>query len=99
MLFLPSLRHLRGPRLARDINMILPTKHVPADRALIGIGAELLQLLRRPMTVSALWDAARLHRTTGPAPVAYEWFVLALDLLFILGAVDYADGLVRRSAP
>lgn len=80
--------------------MILPTKHVPADRALIGIGAELLRLLRRPMTVSALWDGIRRRRVSDPqvSPIAYEWFVLALDLLYVLGAVDYEDGLIHRGS-
>jgi ABC-3C biological conflict system middle component len=81
--------------------VILPTKHVPADRALIGIGAELIRLLRRPMTVSALWDAVRMHRASGSpsSPIAYDWFVLALDLLHILGAVKYQDGVIRRDSP
>ena len=37
--------------------MILPTKHIRPDRALIGVGAEVLGLLVQPMTVSGLWDA------------------------------------------
>ena len=36
--------------------MILPTKHIRAERALIGVGAELFDLLREPMTVSRLWN-------------------------------------------
>ncbi len=40
--------------------MILPTKHVRGDRALIGVGGEILRLLRQPMTVSRLWDEVRV---------------------------------------
>lgn len=79
--------------------VILPTKHVRAERALIGIGAEALQLLKRPMTVSALWDGVRRDRATfaPSSPVAYEWFILALDLLYLMGAIELDRGLVKRA--
>lgn len=80
--------------------MILPTKHVRPDRALIGVGAEVLNILKRPMTMSRLWDEVRgrrsLHMPT--APIDYQWFVLSLDLLYTVGAVDFDRGLVRRAA-
>lgn len=78
--------------------MILPTKHVRADRALIGIGAEILGLLGRPTTVSALWDSVRRKRAafSPSSPIAYEWFILALDLLYIMGAIELDRGLIKR---
>ncbi len=81
--------------------MILPTKHIRADRALLSVGAELLGLLRHPMTVSRLWDRFRERRgnLSGVAPVTYDWFVLTLDLLFIMGAVGLEDGLLRKAKP
>jgi hypothetical protein len=80
--------------------MILPTKHVRPDRALIGVGAEVLEILKRPMTMSRLWDEIRGRRTllTPNAPIDYQWFVLSLDLLYVIGAVDLERGLVRRRA-
>src|SRR5690606_32225953 len=36
--------------------MILPTKHVSQDRALLTIGAGILRRLSHPLTVSALWE-------------------------------------------
>lgn len=42
--------------------MILPTKHVEPERALIGVGAEVLAVLDRPMTMSRLWDKIRERR-------------------------------------
>jgi hypothetical protein len=79
--------------------MILPTKHVRPDRALIGVGAEVLEILKRPMTMSKLWDEIRGRRTllAPNAPVDYEWFVLSLDLLYMIGAVELDRGLVRRA--
>lgn len=81
--------------------MILPTKHVRGDRALIGVGGEILRLLRHPMTVSRLWDEVRTFRAAfvPASPIGYEWFVLALDLLFIMGAIKLEQGVLRRSSP
>ena len=80
--------------------MILPTKHMRPERALLGVGAEIVETLRRPMTVSALWDRVRERRATAPAaPIAYAWFVLALDLLYLIGTVELQDGVLRRVKP
>ena len=79
--------------------MILPTKHIPPDRSLIGVGAEVLTLLTQPMTVSRLWDELRARRAAASqALVDYKWFVLALDLLFMIGAVRLDQRLLRRVA-
>ncbi len=80
--------------------MILPTKHIPPDRALLGIGAEVLILLARPMTVSRLWDELRADRERTPgAVIDYRWFVLTLDLLFMIGAIDMDQRVVSRVSP
>ena len=76
--------------------MILPTKHLPADRALLSIGRDLLVLLDQPRTVSALWDEVRAGSNTKRTAVSYPWFVLALDLLCVIRLVSLEDGLVRR---
>ena len=80
--------------------MILPSKHMRADRALIGVGAEVLHVLRAPMTVSKLWDEIRPRRSADAAnPVVdYRWFVLALDLLYMLRAIEFDRGLIRRAS-
>jgi len=80
--------------------MILPTKHVRPERALIGVGAEVLEILKRPMTMSRLWDEVRGRRAQHApnAPIDYRWFILALDLLYTVGALDFDRGLVRRVA-
>jgi hypothetical protein len=79
--------------------MILPTKHVGPSRALLGVGGEVLEILKRhPMTMSQLWDDIRGRRTllTPNAPIDYQWFILSLDLLYLIGAVELDRGLVRR---
>jgi hypothetical protein len=75
--------------------MILPTKGVPPQQALLSLGAEVLRLLDESKTVSRLWDDFRRH---GHVPVAtFDWFVLGLDLLFALDAIEFERGRLRRS--
>ena len=79
--------------------MILPTKHIRPDRALIGVGAEVLVALGQPMTVSKLWDVIRSRRSADvSSPVIdYRWFVLALDLLYTIGAIELERGLIHKA--
>ena len=78
--------------------MILPTKHVRPDRALIGVGGEVLNILHEPTTMSHLWNEVRARRSviSPNSPINYNWFVLALDFLFIVGAIEVRRGLLKR---
>ena len=80
--------------------MILPSKHLPHDRALLNVGAQVLTFLARPKTVSALWEELNRQGQGGvvirPRRITYDWFVLALDLLYSLGTIDLENGLVAR---
>lgn len=80
--------------------MILPSKHLPQDRALLTVGGHVLTFLSRPKTVSALWEELNRHAggisTTLPRLITYDWFLLALDLLYALGAIELENGLVAR---
>jgi hypothetical protein len=77
--------------------MILPSKHVPLGRTLLGVGAEILSLLTVPSTIGGIWDRVRSHRSD--APIEYDWFILAMDLLYAMGAVRMERGLLRREEP
>lgn len=72
--------------------MILPTKHIAPQNSLLGIGAALLELLSDQQTVTRLWDQAR----TGNKLLTFQRFVLAVDLLFAIGAVELTDGILQR---
>lgn len=74
--------------------MILPTKHIRPNEALIGVGATVLAQLSGPMTVSGLWDRLRPEPNVG----TFERFVLATNLLFVIGAIEIKDGLIVRSS-
>ena len=76
--------------------MILPSKHLAQHRALLTVGAEVLRQLSRPMTVSALWEEMPGLGSGQQGRMRYDGFVLALDLLFLLGAIELREGLVSR---
>ncbi|WGL98398.1 hypothetical protein QE177_00310 [Arsenophonus sp. aPb] len=82
--------------------MILPSKHLPQDRALLTVGAQILTLITCPKTVSAIWEELNIPDTditVIPRKITYDWFLLALDLLYTLGAIELENGLMaRRSA-
>jgi hypothetical protein len=78
--------------------LILPSKHISYDRALLSVGARILLHIVQPKTVSAIWE--EMHPPASAesdiALMQYDEFVLALDLLFLLGAIDTRGGLLRR---
>ena len=78
--------------------MILPSKHLSADRALLTIGAEILSLLAEPKSASVLWEKTRQGKSAkqNPRPLSYTSFVLTLDLLFMMGAVEMKNNLISR---
>ena len=72
--------------------MILPTKYVPVPRALISVSAAVLEALTKPMTVSQLWEKTGKHYDN----LLFERFILATDLLYIMGAVEMSNGLIVK---
>lgn len=56
--------------------MILPTKRLSQDRSLLYVGAEILQLVDEPKTVSRLWRELQSARSaqSGLALLTYDWF-------------------------
>jgi len=81
--------------------MILPSKHLSQDRALLTVGARILQHLPQPKTISALWEELprNVAGKSDAPPLRYDGFVLALDLLFLTGALELQDGLLTRKSP
>lgn len=82
--------------------MILPSKHLSQDRALLTVGARVLQHLGQPKTVSAVWEELlRQGEETqrSAQSLGFDQFVLGLDLLFLVGAVQLDEGLLRGNRP
>lgn len=79
--------------------MILPGKHIPQDKALLTVGVELLTRLDKPKTVSAIWeDVCKSVSEThiDVTHLSYDWFILAIDLLFVIDAIEIHEGLLKR---
>ena len=79
--------------------MIVPTKGVHPNKAMLTVGSQIVNILNEPMTVSKLWTSIRDIRSMNEeSPIGFDWFVLSLDLVKILGLIDLeADGyLIRR---
>lgn len=78
--------------------MILPSKHLSQERALLTVGAKLLAHLSKPKTVSALWEeiSRSAEKQAKKSALRYDAYVLTLDLLFMIGAIELQDGLLRR---
>lgn len=77
--------------------MILPSKHLSERRALLTVGSEILALLDKPRTVSSVWEELRGKKGKSVRHLSYDWYMLALDLLFLMGAVILRDGLLTKS--
>ena len=72
--------------------MILPSKHISENQALLGVGAVLLNELKRPQTVTSLWEKVRTHPTVG----GFDRYVLTLDMLYIIGTIRTNRGMLER---
>lgn len=78
--------------------VILPTKRLRSERALLTVGREILLRLDKPKTVSRLWSEIDFsQREYNPLdPLKFDWFVLALDFLYSINAIILSDGLLTR---
>lgn len=75
--------------------MILPSKLLPPERSLIFVGGEILQVVKsRPLSVSEAWETFRSARPRTAAPVSFDWFCLAVSLLYAMGSLEQHDGVL-----
>lgn len=72
--------------------MILPNKYISEKESLLGLGGAILQAMNKPNTITALWEKSR----TIPEVGSFERFLLALDFLYLIGAIELDEGLLRR---
>jgi len=77
--------------------MLLPTKHIKIENALIGVGAEVLAELDRPKTVSTLfYDIQERRSEYDMTTIEFDWFLLAVDFLYTIGAVRLEAGVLKK---
>lgn len=76
--------------------MILPGKHLKQDRAILGIGGEILSILEYDQTVSELWQRFQDSRGQSKKAVTFDWFILSLTFLYAIDAVKYDSGILSK---
>lgn len=78
--------------------MLLPTKRLPVERSLIVVGSRILRLLDEPKTVSRVWEEMNRPRPEydNSTQLTFDWFVLGLDFLYAIQAIDIDQGRIRR---
>lgn len=76
--------------------MILPTKGIGARKALLAVSADVLRSLSEPKSISRLWEDFR-KESDPKEEITFDWFVLSLDLLFIVEAIGLERGRIRRA--
>lgn len=77
--------------------MLMPTKHIKTENALIGIGSEVLALLDEHKTASRIFfDLQERRRANELSTIHFDYFLLAVDFLFSVGAVRFDDGVLKK---
>ncbi|MBR6995768.1 MAG: hypothetical protein IKH96_07075 [Ruminococcus sp.] len=72
--------------------MILPDKNIKLEYSLLNCGAIILMELIEPQTLSLLWDKVKKSKFI----VSYEKYLLVLDYLYMIKAIELKDGLIVR---
>lgn len=72
--------------------MILPDKNINLDHSLLRCGGIMLKVLNEPLTITALWECVK----TQDAFTGFDKFVLAMDFLYMINAIQYENGILKR---
>jgi hypothetical protein len=80
--------------------MLLPDKHIGFAESLIGLGSFVLENLVKPRDVDTIWkNFEKVRGGEFPAFHSFDNLVLAIDMLFAIGAIDLmANGQIVRCA-
>lgn len=72
--------------------MILPSKYIKLENSIFFLGAVVLSEKIDNESVSSLWEKLRRSGQIG----SFDRFVAAMDFLYLIGAVTFEGGLVKR---
>jgi hypothetical protein len=73
--------------------MMLPTKHLPLEKSALGVAVIVSRYLPPRTTISELWD----RLAADPLITSFDQLVLGLDVLNLMGLVNYDGGWLVRS--
>ena len=77
--------------------MLMPTKHIKTENAIIGVGGEVLELLDHDKTVSRVfYDLQEMRQKKELATIHFDWFLLAVDFLYAIGAIRFESGVLKK---
>lgn len=79
--------------------LLTPTKNLHEDKTILKIGARILSFLASPRTLNSTWEAYLNFQNDGADKIPriqFDLFILALDFLYIVGAIEYKDDLFWR---
>jgi len=79
--------------------MILPTKHLRSETSLIYVGGIIQSILvTNPMTIDQLWHKTKTEYTklSHDWDITYDWFILALSMLYMINSISFTDGRIVR---
>lgn len=72
--------------------MILPTKYIPQNETMLNVGAIILEKLTYETSLSNLWEICK----TFPHVGNYQRYILALDMLYMLGLINFKGNKITR---
>jgi hypothetical protein len=78
--------------------MILPNKHIKNCESILGLSAILWELIGDKCSILLLWQ--KFQQVNGsfefPTTHSFDNFILSIDLLYILGKVEYTGEEIIR---
>jgi hypothetical protein len=80
--------------------VLTPTKNLHEDKTIIKIGARILSILISPSTLSSIWESylqVQKQDSNKILRIQFDTFILALDFLYMIGAIEYEDDLLWRA--
>lgn len=79
--------------------MLLPSKFIEPDQALLTLSGQILLQLDQPMPIHDAWSKLNNWRKAMnmQSAIPFWWFALALDVAFSLGVVHFENNLLRKS--
>lgn len=72
---------------------LIPNKTILVQYSLLGVGAQIIQYMSGPETITSLWNKLRDFETIN----TYEKFLAGLTLLYSLGAIYTEEGLLYKN--
>jgi len=73
--------------------MLMPDKHIRLSESLFGLGGYALSHLSAPKTIDELWKKVcdGIQKSDYPSKHTFENFVLAVDVLYAIGAIHLQE--------